>query len=178
MWRAILIAVLFIGACESTPADEAPTSTSPDSASEESSSGVRVAQIGESIELSATGFVDQPGTTARITVSAQEGAVSPGPYEEVSPDAQVLAFRVDIEVLEGEYSGVPQGATRIVDSEGFVYDDIVHETSAGPGFNDDSLRVPPDQTRSGWIAFTIPEDVTPAMVEFSMMGDQVGQWAL
>ncbi len=78
------------------------------------------------------------------------------------------------------YQDSPTNGIELIDSLGQTYSPRIAETDAGPALGS-GVMIPPNETRSGWVIFEIPETSTPAKVQVALnsgFADQVGEWQI
>lgn len=135
---------------------------------------------GETVSLAG----NEPGqrldvTLVRVVDPASPADAEQGPAPDASTRLLAVRFRL-VNTGSADYKDSPAPAAHMLDTAGKRFSGLNSPTTAGESFPD-TVTLRPGGSAEGLVTFRLPQDATPAAVQFALNGglaDDVGQWSL
>lgn len=158
----------------SRPATTEPAGTTPDETVASTTAPAGPLSIGTSIALAST------DTRLDVTLLELADPAPPTEFFEPEPGNKLVAIRLRlVNTGSADYTDTPTIGAVLIDSSSQQYTSAFFSTQLGPDLG--SVRILPDDVRTGWITFEVAEAVTPAKLQWTAdagFADDIGQWDL
>lgn len=156
--------------------DEEPADDAEDEPTEAEEEAAGPAAVGNTLELESSS-----GAVIAVTVTQVIDPATPGEFGE--PDGRLVAVELQMVHQGGgeTYEDSPGNGSTLVDTDGRTYSITFEDSPDCPSFSSGSVTLSEGDSRTGCVAFDVPEGVTLDVFEYGLdsgFAAQTGRWTI